>query len=130
MTTHDSDSRALVQRIQEAWTPPPTDPRRFDAQLRSRLRAQGRQRTALVVAAAAAVLLVAASHLLGGGAEPAPTLALPQAVEETPAVASAGAAAQGVFWSEALDHDQRGFSLPGAYGALDTLFLQPTDQEL
>jgi len=129
MTAHHPDNRDLIQDIQGAWSPPPTDAERFDAQLAVRLMSRKRRRTALMVATAAAAVLVIGSHLLGSQAHEPPAVA--DAPVENPATTAVAAAdADSMFWGQALDHDQRDFSLPGAYGALDTLFLQPYDQEL
>ena len=124
MSEHAPQEQELVSTIRAAWVPGSSDPEAFHARLRGRLRGRRRRRSVLVVAVAAAVLAVGVSHLLGGS--PAPPVvepeARPLAVVEPPT--------DGVFWSQALDHDQRSFALPGAYGALDTLFLQPRDQEM
>jgi hypothetical protein len=129
MSVHDPQDQELVRTIQGAWAPAAPDAEAFDARLRARLRGQQRRRVALGVAVAVAGVLVAASHLLGGPA-PAPVEVVQAPAEPAPVVAVAELADSPVFFSQALDHDQRGFSLPGAYGALDTLFLQAQDQEL
>lgn len=131
MTSHDSDSRELVELIRGVWTPPPSDPGRFEAGLHVRLRSQRRRHTLVVAAVAAVGLLVAASHLIGDPAEPGSEPALrPDTAVAPSAMAAADDPVEGLFWSQALDHEQRGYALPGAYGALDSLFLQPYDQEL
>lgn len=129
MSAHDPQDQELVRTIQAAWAPAAPDPEAFDARLRARLRGQQRRRVALGVAAAAAVALVVTSHLSGGPAEPLPSVAQ-SPPEPAPAVATAEQPTGSVFFAQALDHDQRGFALPGAYGALDSLFLQASDQEL
>jgi hypothetical protein len=81
-----------------------------------------------VSAAGAVAALVGVSHLVGGEVEPrAPIVEAPA---PSPVVASAEPATGSSFFAQALDHDQRSFELPGAYGALDELFLDPYDQEL
>jgi hypothetical protein len=127
MSIQDPQDRDLIHTIQATWVPRAPDVRAFDARLHARLRDRQRRRVVASAVAVAALLLVVASHLLGGP-EPGPSkLVELTPPEPTPAVASAPSPA---FFSQALDHDQRGFSLPGAYGALDTLFLQTADQEL
>ncbi len=130
MTPQDPDNRELVELIQDSWAPPPTDADAFDARLQGRLQGRKRRRAAVAGGGAVLVLAVLGSHLLGGFVqEPVPVAEAP-ASAPAPTVVQAEQDAEPVFWSQALDHDQRGFELPGAYGALDTLFLQPLDQEL
>jgi hypothetical protein len=115
----------LIRTIQEGWAPEGPDPARFEAALRRRLLGQRRRRVALISVASAALAMVALSHLLGDPSTPGPILA-PVAQDlgdAEPAVASAAAGA-GVFFSEALEYERSGLDLPGAYGALDSLFLQ------
>jgi hypothetical protein len=117
-----------VHTIQDAWAPPPSDAQAFDATLHARLRGQRRRRAVLAGAAVAGLVLLGASHLIGGPQElGSPRVELPA---PAPVVATAEQGVGSSFFGQALDSDQRGFELPGAYGALDELFLDPYDQEL
>ncbi len=121
----------LIAEIRDAWAPPPTEAGRFEVGLQRRLQRQRRRRAAALGGAVALALLVGASHLLGVLAEPEPEpLARQVVVEPAPAQAVASAERTGgaSFFSGALQYERGGLDLPGAYGALDSLFLQ--DQEL
>ncbi len=127
MTNHDSDSRELVELIDGAWSPPGVDADAFDARLHGRLRARKRRRATLAGAAVAALVLVVASHLIGAP-EPAQDAIVQAPSEFAPMVASAEPASVPAFFAGALGGDSYG--IPGSHGAVDTLFLQPLDQEL
>ncbi len=129
--THDP----LVESIRDAWTPEPVDAKAFDERLHLRLRSSQRRRAVALGALATVAVLVAVSHLLGGPASEAPPVrveaAAPPVSETTELAVAARDDGRGSLWfGQALDPAQRSYQLPGAYGALDALFLQPSDQEL
>ncbi len=135
MNDHDPESRELVESIRDAWSPEPVDVAGFDARLRQRLRVSQRRRAMLVAGLAAAAVLVVVSQLWGGSpVEPSgrvlPTDQAPAEAPLDPERALVDASPDAEWFAGALEPSQRAFDLPGAYGALDALFLQPIDQEL
>ncbi|MFH1469224.1 MAG: hypothetical protein ABIO70_32850 [Pseudomonadota bacterium] len=119
MSTRSHDDLAAL--LEEHWAPAATEPAAFEAGIARRHGRSQRRRAALGATLAAVALAFLALHL------PAET---PPAAEPVPVVQASAAANAGAWWSDAVDPTQRAYALPGTWGALDTLFLQPFDQEM